>query len=96
MSLFTEAKAKAHAFVDDLEHIDENAVAAVEAVAVSPTGVGIVNEIAAIAHIPDPQRLLDGLLNAAKAISAALRAADAATAATAQAIPAGPVVAGQA
>lgn len=95
-NVFAEAKSIGHELIDKLEGLDENAIAAVEAVKASPTGVSIVNEIAAIAHIPDPAGLLNGLLSAAKAVSGALLAADAATAATAAAVPSGPSVAGQA
>lgn len=95
-NVFAEAKSIGHELVEKLEGLDENAILAVEAVKASPTGVSIVNELAAIAHIPDPGNLLGNLLSAAKAVSGALRAADAATAATAAAVPAGPVVAGQA
>lgn len=95
-NVFAEAKSIGHELIEKLEGLDENAIGAVEAIKASPTGVTIVNEIAAIAHIPDPGGLLGGLLTAAKAVSTALRAAADATAATAAVIPAGPVVAGQA
>ena len=96
MSLFTEAKAKAHAFIEDLEQIDENAIGAVEAIKINPTGVSIVNTVASIAHLPDPQGLLSGADALLKTLAAALAAGAAATVPDVQASPAMPQVAGQA
>lgn len=96
VSLFTEAKAIGHDLIDKLEQVDENAISAVEAIKVNPTGVSIVNTVASIAHLPDPQGLLSGADAFLKVIAAGLASA----AATTQADPAqavsGPSVAGQA
>jgi hypothetical protein len=95
-SFFADIKAKAHTFVDDLEQIDENAISAVEAIKVNPTGVSIVNTVASIAHLPDPQGLLSGADAFLKVLAAGIASAAAATAPDVQAAPAGPAVAGQA
>jgi hypothetical protein len=83
MSVFTEAKSILHDAIAKIESVDEAAVAVTEQISVNPVGVAIVNEVAAIAHIPDPQGLLPGALAMLKAVSASLRAAEAATAAQA-------------
>ena len=100
VSLFTEAKSIFHDGLERLEAIDENAIGAVEAIKVNPTGVSIVNTVASVAHLPDPQGLLAGADTFLKTIATAIAAAAAATAPSAPLEPAatatGPQIAGQA
>ncbi|MGH9056353.1 MAG: hypothetical protein ACRDYY_10920 [Acidimicrobiales bacterium] len=96
MSVFTEAKAIGHELLEKLEAVDENAVAAVEAIKVNPTGVSIVNTVASVAHLPDPMGLLAGADAFLKTIGAALAAGVTATAPAGAPDTAGPQISGQA
>jgi hypothetical protein len=103
VSAFTEAKTILHDGLEKLEAIDEGAQNVVEAIKVNPTGVSIVNTVASVAHLPDPQGLLSSADVLLKSFAAALAKAAQDTAQAAQADApadaqsfAGPAVGGQA
>jgi hypothetical protein len=81
VSALAEFKTILHDVLAKADEIDEAGVAAVEAIKVSPAGVSIVNTLASVAHLPDPDGLLAGIDNMLKIAGAALAHAAAATAA---------------
>lgn len=96
-NLLAEAKSILHDGLTRLENVDEAALSAVEAVKVNPTGVSIVNTLASIAHLPDPQGLLATVDATLKAFAAVLAAGvQGADQPQPSFTPAGPVVGGQA
>jgi hypothetical protein len=95
-NLFADVKAILHDGLEKLETIDEGAVGVVEAAKVNSTAVSIINTVAGIAHIPDPDGLLAGADAFLKTIAAAIAKGVTDTAPGTGAPVAGPSVAGQA
>lgn len=93
MSLLTEAKTILHDGLAKLESLDEGALSVVEAAKVNPSAVSIINTLASVAHLPDPQGLLSGADNMLKAFALLLQQG---TQNTAPQAASGPQIAGQA
>lgn len=92
MSLLTEAKTILHDGLAKLETLDEEALAAVEAIkGGNPAASSIFITLAGVAHLPDPMGILGSIDALLKAF-----APQQGTGAQPSFQPAGPVVAGQA
>ena len=80
VSAVAEAKNILHDVLAKLETVDEAGQAAIEAIRVNPIGISIVNTVASIAHLSDPDGILAAIDNMLKTGAAVLVHAAQATA----------------